>query len=116
MSLSEINKAAVETTLAEFDKLGRLAFLDQYGYGTATTYLLRHNGHFYDPKAVAGVANQHTTDGLPLKANEFDATQGYLCSVDYRELAEPLNRVDIPARTAVKEDGAAERLRAQLVA
>jgi len=75
MSLSEIDQAAVEATLAQFDKLGRLAFLGQYGYGTATTYLLRHNGHFYDPKAVAGVANQHTTDGVPLKANEFDATQ-----------------------------------------
>jgi MoxR-like ATPase len=75
MALSEIDVAAVEQTLAECDELGRAAFLAKYGFGTATTYLLRHDGNFYDPKAVIGVAHQHTRTGSALKPNEFDATE-----------------------------------------
>ncbi|MEV4535502.1 AAA family ATPase [Asanoa sp. NPDC049518] len=75
MSLSEIDLSAVEVTLAEFDELGREAFLAKYGFGTATTYVLRHKGRFYDPKAVAGVAHRYTPAGEPLAAGAFDATQ-----------------------------------------
>ena len=75
MSLTEIDLSAVNATLAEFDELGREAFLAKYKFGTATTYLLRRDGRFYDPKAIAGVAHRHTPDGEPLQATEFDATQ-----------------------------------------
>ncbi|MER7273443.1 AAA family ATPase [Dactylosporangium sp. NPDC000244] len=74
MALSNIEESAVETALKEFDELGRQDFLSKYGFGVATTYLLRHRGRFYDPKAIVGVANQYTVDGKPLKPNEFDAT------------------------------------------
>ncbi|WP_432834117.1 McrB family protein [Dactylosporangium sp. CA-092794] len=74
MALSQIEQSAVEAALAEYDELGRQAFLSKYGFGVATTYLLRHRGRFYDPKAIVGAANQYAPDGRPLKPNEFDAT------------------------------------------
>jgi MoxR-like ATPase len=74
MALSHIEHPAIEAALAEFDQLGRQEFLGKYGYGFATTYLLRHAGRFYDPKAIVGVAHQHTAEGRPLKPADFDAT------------------------------------------
>jgi hypothetical protein len=74
MVLAQIERSAIEAALVEFDALGRQAFLTKHGFGFATTYLLRHRGRFYDPKAIVGVANQGTADGRPLKPNEFDAT------------------------------------------
>ncbi|WP_199510178.1 McrB family protein [Nucisporomicrobium flavum] len=75
MALPDIDDAAVLATLQEFDELGRMQFLDRYGYGVATTYLLRHEGRFYDPKAVLGVAYRRTEHGVALKPHEFDATE-----------------------------------------
>jgi hypothetical protein len=74
MALSHIEQPAIEAALAEYDELGRQAFLTKYGFGVATTYLLRHRGRFYDPKAIVGAANQYAQEGRPLKPNEFDAT------------------------------------------
>jgi hypothetical protein len=37
--------------------------------------VLRQDGRFYDPKAVVGVAHQHTPAGNPLEPSQFDATQ-----------------------------------------
>lgn len=74
MALSQIEQPAVEAALAEFDKLGRQDFLNRYGFGFATKYLLRNEGRFYDPKAIIGAAHQHTAGGSPLKPSEFDAT------------------------------------------
>ncbi|MGI5179503.1 McrB family protein [Dactylosporangium sp. CA-152071] len=75
MALSQIEQPAIEAALAEFDKLGRQDFLNMYGFGFATKYLLRKEGRFYDPKAIVGAAHRHTAGGNPLKPNEFDATE-----------------------------------------
>jgi hypothetical protein len=86
--LRMIDRAAIESTLDEFDSIGREAFLLKYGYSTATTYVLRHNGRFYDPKAVVGVANRFTPDGEPLSHDQLDATEaiGHLKRLDLEVL------------------------------
>jgi len=43
--------------MAEFDRLGRAAFLAKYGFGPAREYFLEHGGVLYDSKAVAGAAH-----------------------------------------------------------
>ncbi|MFF8292593.1 HNH endonuclease [Streptomyces sp. NPDC016309] len=54
-----ISRDDILKTLAEYDNLGREAFLDRYGYGEASTYMLVHDGKEYDSKAIAGVAHKH---------------------------------------------------------
>ncbi|MEV7632924.1 hypothetical protein AB0N64_11000 [Microbacterium sp. NPDC089318] len=50
------DRAAVDEAIAEFDRIGRFAFLEKYGFGQATSYfLVTDNGH-YDSKAIFGVA------------------------------------------------------------
>jgi MoxR-like ATPase len=58
--------------MAEYDKLGRDAFLTRYGYGPARSYFVVHEGKRYDSKALAGVAvgRQFPASG-PLTASEF---------------------------------------------
>ncbi len=68
--LSERN--AVLQAMAEYDELGRDAFLARYGYGPARSYFVVHDGKRYDSKALAGVAvgKQFPISG-PLTASEF---------------------------------------------
>jgi putative restriction endonuclease len=63
---------AVLRALEEFDRLGPDQFLRTYGFRPARTYFLRHGGHEYDSKAIAGVAHgiQHR-GGQPLPASAF---------------------------------------------
>ena len=58
MPLSNLSDpAAVLKALAEYDQLGKDAFLARYGYGPSRTYFLIHDGKRYDSKAIAGVAH-----------------------------------------------------------
>lgn len=66
-----LTREAVLRTLAEYDRLGAEAFLHTYGYGSATRYLLVHDGKDYDSKAVAGVAHRYC-QGRPLERHEFN--------------------------------------------
>jgi hypothetical protein len=59
MSLADLTPESVHQAIAEFDRLGRDSFLSTYGFGKARGYLLIHNGHAYDSKAIAGVAHQY---------------------------------------------------------
>ncbi len=73
MSLGDItSRAAVLEAIAEFDRLGREAFLFKYGFGQARQYYLDYNDRRYDSKAILGVAHgyQFPAEG-PLKAAEF---------------------------------------------
>ncbi|MDP4512029.1 HNH endonuclease [Nonomuraea turcica] len=56
--------------MAEYDRMGRDAFLETYGYGPARGYFLVHEGRRYDSKAIAGVAHRGVT-GRPLLPEEF---------------------------------------------
>jgi hypothetical protein len=57
--------------IAEYDRLGQDAFLDQNGFGRARKYALWHNGRPYDSKAILGVAYRYAT-GVPLGAHDFN--------------------------------------------
>jgi 5-methylcytosine-specific restriction enzyme A len=70
-----ISRDDILKTLEEYDQLGRRAFLDRYGYGEATAYLLVHEGKEYDSKAIAGVAHKHR-HGMPLGNGEFSGGVG----------------------------------------
>jgi 5-methylcytosine-specific restriction protein A len=71
MSLADLTPESVHQAIAEFDRLGRDSFLSTYGFGKARGYLLIHNGHAYDSKAIAGVAHQYLTGQDTLSADAF---------------------------------------------
>ncbi|WP_155884620.1 HNH endonuclease signature motif containing protein [Actinomadura flavalba] len=70
MNLAPITRTHVLAALAEFDRLGRAAFLAAYGFAEARQYFVHHEGRYYDSKAVVGAAYGHAT-GRPLTADEF---------------------------------------------
>ena len=60
MTLSDLtSREAVIEALEEFDRLGREAFLQKYGFGEGRSYFVVWNGNRYDSKAIAGVAHGH---------------------------------------------------------
>jgi 5-methylcytosine-specific restriction protein A len=71
MSLADLTADAVRQAIAEFDRLGRDAFLSTYGFGKAQDYFLVHNGQLYDSKAIAGVAHRYLPGRVALKFDEF---------------------------------------------
>ena len=73
MGLGVLSREAIERAIAEYDELGRDAFLSKHGFGRATTYALVVDGREYDPKAIAGVAYgfDHPEEGT-LKNTEFN--------------------------------------------
>jgi len=70
------DRQAVLDAIEECDQLGREAFLDKYGYGSAKEYFLRFRGNYYDSKAICGVAcgYQHPDQGA-LGNDEFSGGQ-----------------------------------------
>ncbi len=56
--------------IAEYDELGRVAFLEKYGFAEARSYVVVHGGREYDSKAIAGVAHQWD-QGRALRPDEF---------------------------------------------
>ncbi|MDN4984296.1 DUF3578 domain-containing protein [Bradyrhizobium sp. WYCCWR 13022] len=73
MPLSALSdRDAVLSAIAEYDELGREAFLARYGYGPSRTYFLEHDGRDYDSKAIVGVAvGKQFPDEGPLGADQF---------------------------------------------
>ena len=69
---------AVRSAMAEFDGIGREAFIIKYGFRPARSFFLIENGRRYDSKAIAGAAYgyQHPERG-PMAGRDFvggDAT------------------------------------------
>ncbi|MFC8190835.1 HNH endonuclease [Cellulomonas sp. NPDC057328] len=76
MGLLDITADSVSAALAEFDDLGREAFLAKYSFGSAHTYYVERDGNMYDSRAIVGAAHVHAT-GEPLLWARFhggDAT------------------------------------------
>lgn len=71
MSLSDITREAVMKAIGEYDELGKEAFLEQYGFRPARSYLLVHDGKYYDSKAIIGAAHGYLPDEKPLTAGAF---------------------------------------------
>lgn len=58
MPYRRLTREAVLSAIAEYDEVGRDAFLARYGFRPAKGYFLVHDGRRYDSKAIAGVANK----------------------------------------------------------
>ncbi len=101
--LSDLSeKSAVLQAMAEYDQLGRDAFLARYGYGPARSFFVVHDGKRYDSKALAGVAvgKQFPTSG-PLTASEFSGGEATVKAKLEQlgfELVGPLQATTITAR------------------
>lgn len=65
-----LTREAVLKAIAEFDRLGRPAFLERHGYGEARDYFLVVAGRNYDSKAIAGVAYGYLKGGSAKAWNE----------------------------------------------
>jgi hypothetical protein len=73
LTLNELtDRQAVLHAIAEFDELGRDAFLARYGFGRSYGYFLKLDGRRYDSKAIVGAAHGHQfPEQGPLRPNEF---------------------------------------------
>lgn len=72
MARSSLTSEAVDKAIAEFDAMGRKAFLDFYGFKGAKDYYLVINGKNYDSKAIVAVAHKFLPgDGKPLRHDEL---------------------------------------------
>lgn len=72
MGLADLTKSAVDAALAEYDRIGKDAFLSTYGFGDAKRYWLEHNGNLYPSKAIAGAAHRYLAPNSPaLKPVDF---------------------------------------------
>ncbi|GAA1758829.1 hypothetical protein [Agromyces humatus] len=71
MALSDVtDRQSVLDAIEEFDRLGRAAFLEKYGFREAREYFLEFAGERYDSKAIVGAAHFHQ-HGTALKARDF---------------------------------------------
>ena len=65
-------REAVLAAIAEFDDIGRTAFLEKYGFGKSRSYFVLHEGSRYDSKELAGAAIGHQhPDEVPPTADQF---------------------------------------------
>lgn len=77
MALKDVTHAAVLKAMAEYDTLGKVAFLEKYGFSDAKLYYIEHNGRTYESKAIAGVAHQYVaTGGSILPSSAFSGGMG----------------------------------------
>jgi hypothetical protein len=66
------SRDAVLAAMAEFDQVGREAFLAKYGFGPSREYVVVENGKEYDSKALLGGAYSHQFDeGDRLRSEDF---------------------------------------------
>jgi 5-methylcytosine-specific restriction protein A len=70
VTLGDVTRASVLAAAAEFERLGRAAFLSLTGFGPAKAYFLQHDGKLYDSKAIMGYAHGVST-GVPLGPGDF---------------------------------------------
>jgi Domain of unknown function (DUF3883) len=71
-SLNLTQPQSVLQAVAEFNELGRDAFLAKYGFGKAREYFLLLNSKRYDAKAIAGVAHGYEDPKSgPLPSSDF---------------------------------------------
>ena len=69
--------SAVLQAVAEFDNLGRSAFLTRYGFSVSTKFFLVHEGNCYDTKAIVGAAHAYQfPERGPLRSGDFSGGLG----------------------------------------
>jgi hypothetical protein len=73
-ALKSIGALAVRAALDEFDRIGRSAFLEKYGFGEARQYMVVHpvSGTLADSKAIVGAAHGYEFPQRgPLRPKDF---------------------------------------------
>ena len=70
MTLADVTHESVLAAVAEFDQLGRDAFLHATGFHRSREYYLEHEGQLYDSKPIVGYAHGVST-GTPLRPGDF---------------------------------------------
>ena len=83
MAISDVTKDAVLKAVDEYRALGQDTFLEKYGFGKSTRYLLRVGGQNFDSKAIVGAAHGYALPEVgPLANSAFsggkDAAAGVL--------------------------------------
>lgn len=69
--------SAILQAVAEFDNLGRSAFLARYGFSVSTKFFLVHESNCYDTKAIIGVAHAYQfPERGPLRPGDFSGGLG----------------------------------------
>jgi hypothetical protein len=103
MTLERLTDAtAVEAAIAEFDRVGRTAFLAKYGFGRSREYMLRMpSGAMYDSKAIVGAAfGYQFPDQGPLSADSFSGGEATVerklrdLGFDIIRIGDPWSRVE----------------------
>lgn len=77
MTLNEITRSAILQAVAEYDRLGRDAFLERYGSGPSRSYLLEIDGKEYDSKAIVGAAHGYLSGRDPPGRGEFSGGRNH---------------------------------------
>ncbi|WP_328769422.1 HNH endonuclease [Streptomyces sp. NBC_00286] len=77
MALTDITRIEVNKAVEQYDRLGRDAFLQQYGFGHARRYMLLHGDRHYDSKAIVGAAHGFVPGQEPLAAKDFSGGAGH---------------------------------------
>jgi hypothetical protein len=65
-----VTRTHVLAAIKEYDELGQDEFLDRYGFAPSREYVLRHDDHSYDSKAILGVAVRYAT-GTAATSEDF---------------------------------------------
>ena len=65
------SRDAVLAAIAEFDRIGRDAFLTKYVFERSRDYVVEHEGRQYDSKALLGGAYAHQFTGQRLRSGDF---------------------------------------------
>jgi 5-methylcytosine-specific restriction protein A len=66
-----LTREAVLLAVAEYEAIGRDAFLVKYGFGKARDYYLEVDGRHYDSKAIAGAAYGYLPGRTALTSNQL---------------------------------------------
>jgi hypothetical protein len=102
------NVAAVQAAVAEFDRVGRTAFLAKYGFGRAREFMLRMpSGALHDSKAIVGAAlGYQYPDQGPLSAGEFSGGEATVerklrdLGFDVVRVGDPWSRLEVELAVA----------------
>ena len=54
--LAKLTEGAVERAIAEFDRMGRAAFIKKYEVGRSHKYFVDYQGRYYDSKVIVAGA------------------------------------------------------------
>lgn len=108
MALKDITREGVLAAVEEHDKIGRVKFLNKYGFKPAKKFMLVIDERRYDSKAICGVAHKFDFPKVgPLSSDSFSGGDSTvvkrLAALGFTVIAEPAN---LEIRT---EDGSPAR-------